>query len=458
MFGTRDRYQKLHSRRRRRPRSIIAALLATLLVGCAAAAAIIEDDSTAVAAPRLAPDPVVAELTAQDAVANALFIARPQQQEHWVAHLPLAPEKPAAPTRWSPGEPVALAGALKKNESMALALVHRGIPQSSVHRALAALADVVNLRRSKPEDPWEVDVDAEGAITRLRVAASPVDVWEARREDGGFATHRVEIAADDRVEVVAGTIDASLWQAFEAGGADGRLAVAFADIFAYTIDFATETQQGDHFYVAFESTWLDGKRLRTGKIVAARYAGVSAGDHSAFAWDGAYYDERGESVERQFLRSPLATERITSRYGRRFHPVLGEMKMHAGVDYGAPVGTPAQAVADGKIIWAGPKGPNGNLVAIQHAGGYTTYYAHLSRIATGIRPGAHVKKKQVIGRVGSTGRSTGPHLHFGMKHNGAYVNPLEIDFERGTPLGSAAKKKYLTHIGPLRAKLRTTDH
>lgn len=448
----RDRYRQLHHRRRR-PRSVFVILSATLLVGCAAAAAIYERDpaehpagaalGTSDATPTDSDGGVVAHLTAHDAVTNALRIATPAVD-------PV--DEARTPRDWSDGLAVRLQGELQKNESISIALTRRSVPAASAHTAITALAQVVNFRRSKPGDPWEVDVDADGVVKRLRVATSPVDIWEARREDGRYTPHQIDVPTEQRVEVVTGVIDASLWQAFESGGADGRLAAAFADIFAYTIDFATETQRGDRFAVAFESTWLDGERLATGKIVGARYLGA-AGDHFAFRWNDGYYDAAGESVERQFLRSPLATVRITSNYGRRFHPVLGRMKMHAGVDYGAPTGTPVQAVADGTVTFAGWKGANGKLVAIRHAGGFTTYYAHLSHIDAGLRAGTRVKKKRVIGKVGSTGRSTGPHLHFGMKRHGSYINPLEVDFERGAPLERGERQKFLAATAKMRAQL-----
>ena len=143
-----------------------------------------------------------------------------------------------------------------------------------------------------------------------------------------------------------------------------------------------------------------------------------------------------------------------STYGKRYHPVLGRMKMHRGVDYGAPTGTPIQAVADGVIQYADWKGANGRLIVIDHSNGYVTLYAHLSKIASGIRPGKHVTKKTVIGRVGSSGRSTGPHLHFGMKKNGRYVNPRKVDFARAEPLEGDERESYVEEVvSPLKEKL-----
>lgn len=450
MFGKRDSYRKLHRRRRRRrsnPTSLIAGIL--LIGTCAALVAQYKPEPKAVALSTQKIDPV-AQLTAQDATANALMLAGMAAVD---ASTPPAPEPAAEPTNWAPGQAVELRGELQKNESITIALSKRKVPSASMHAAIAALQSVVNFRRSKIGDPWEVDVDEDGHVTRLRYVAGPLDVWEAVRGAKGYEHRKVDVAAEKRIEVISGEIDASLWASFERAGASGRLAAALADIFAYTIDFATETQRGDRFHVAFESTWKDGERVAIGRIMGARYVG-DVGDHFAFRWKDAYYDESGESVERQFLRSPLKTTRITSSYGRRFHPVLKTMKMHAGVDYGAPTGTPVQAVADGTVTFAGWKGANGKLVGLKHAGGYTTYYAHLSKIDSAIRPGVRVKKKDVIGNVGSTGRSTGPHLHFGMKKNGAYINPLKVDFERGAPLGSTERKEFLATTAKLRKRLQ----
>lgn len=170
--------------------------------------------------------------------------------------------------------------------------------------------------------------------------------------------------------------------------------------------------------------------------------------------ESGYYDENGENLQRQFLKSPLASVRVTSVYGKRYHPVLKRMRMHNGIDYGAPVGTPIRSVADGTVTFAGWKGANGKLIAIKHANGYRTYYAHLHKISKGIRPGKRVTKKTIIGQVGNTGRSTGPHLHFGMKRHGKYVNPRKVDFARGEPLTGAEKKQYVADVaGPIKEKL-----
>lgn len=450
MFSKGDPYKKYHHRRRRSPRALLMSVLALTLVGCAAAAAMLTSPDQA-----MTPTDnrqVVAMLTASDAVRAATELAIPDQA--YAATLPAVPDDLPDPSIWSSGRTVSLEGALEKDQSISVALGKRGIPQSSIQGVVMAMNSDFDFRHSRPGDGWEVDIDGDGRIQRFRYEASPVDIWETSWSGDGYHTKRIDVPVETRVEVVKGTINSSLWQAFASTGAGGQLAVSYADIFAYTVDFGTESQPGDRFAVAFESTWLNGERLDRGRIVGARYQGA-AGDYFAFYWgdegEGAYYTADGESVERQFLRSPIDSVRVTSRFGRRFHPVLKRQKLHAGVDYGAPTGTPVRAVANGRVTHAGWKGANGNLITIRHANGYLTHYAHLSRV--NVRAGQRVSKKDIIGKVGNTGRSTGPHLHFGMKHHGRYVNPLKIDFERGTPLRGGAKQRFLTEIRGLQAKL-----
>ena len=466
MFSKGDRYKKLHRRRRRESRSLVPLIVVVLLFGGALTAAnymLANEDTRSLSlslatAPAPSDDAVVAVLTARDAVRAALLLSA---EPAAAAREKVAGKKsvpPVDPTRWSPGHAVQLKGALRKNESLSIALGKRGVSQGQIAALVAGMKGEFDFRDCRPGDAWEADVNAAGELTRFRYQSSPTEIIEVRKKGGGFETNAVAVPVESKQEAVKGAIESSLWQSFEKTTAGGKLAAQYSGVFAYTIDFATESQPGDRFGAVYESTWLDGQKLRSGRLLAAHYSG-EAGEHWAFWWPdaeegaGAYYTGDGESVERQFLRSPLATVRITSRYGRRFHPVLGREKMHAGVDYGAPTGTPVQAVADGRVTWAGWKGANGNLVAIQHAGGYTTYYAHLSAITSGLRPGSRVRKKQIIGKVGNTGRSTGPHLHFGMKRHGTYINPLKVDFERGAPLSGADKRRFLAAVAPLKAKL-----
>lgn len=361
---------------------------------------------------------------------------------------------------WTEGEDVAVRGVLQKNQSVFVALQERNLTPQAIHAVVSATGEKFEFRRSRPGDEWFAQVDGEGNITRFRYQTSPEDIWETTRtRDGDYVCEKVEVPVDTREEVIAGTVNSSLWQAMIEQGEDGSLIYRFADIFAYTVDFNTETRPGDRFAMVFEKVYLDGKFLRYGRILAGMYAGRGGVNYGFYyaSDDGetaGYYDPEGENLQRQFLKSPLASVRVTSTYGKRYHPVLKRMRMHNGIDYGAPIGTPIRSVADGTVTFAGWKGANGKLIAIKHANGYRTYYAHLHKISKGIRPGKRVTKKTIIGQVGNTGRSTGPHLHFGMKRHGKYVNPRKVDFARGEPLQGEEKQQYIDEIAtPLKKKL-----
>jgi murein DD-endopeptidase MepM/ murein hydrolase activator NlpD len=363
---------------------------------------------------------------------------------------------------WTEGEEAAIRGVLQKNQSVFLALQERGLSNQAIHNVVTATGEKFNFRRSRPGDEWFAQVDSEGNVTRFRYKTSPEDIWETTRtSDGGYECAKVEVPVQVKEEAIGGTVNSSLWQTMVDLGENGSLIYRFADIFAYTIDFNTETRPGDQFGLVFEKIYLNGKFLRYGRIVAGMYSGRNGIKYGFYyetdGGESGYYDENGDNLQRQFLKSPLASVRVTSTYGKRYHPVLKRMRMHHGIDYGAPTGTPIRSVADGTVTYAGYKGANGNLIVIKHASGYTTYYAHLSKISKGIRSGKRVTKKTIIGRVGSTGRSTGPHLHFGMKRHGKYVNPRKVDFARGEPLKGDEKKRYLEEVAePLKEKIDKT--
>ncbi|MFW5967543.1 MAG: M23 family metallopeptidase [Persicimonas sp.] len=364
--------------------------------------------------------------------------------------------------RWSEGEAVTLRGVLEDHQSVFASLEERGLSAQVIHRVIEATDEEFDFRRSRPGHEWVAEVDEDGVIERFQYQKSPEDVWETTlTEDDTYECEKVDVPVEVRKEVVAGEIDESLWKTLLAMGEEGRLVYGFADIFAYAVDFNSGTRPGDRFALVFEKVYLNDEFVRYGRILAAYYAGEE-GVHYGFyhAGDdedeegGGYYDEDGDNLQRQFLKSPLASVRVTSQFGKRYHPVSGEMKMHNGVDYGAPIGTPVRAVADGTVTYAGWKGPNGRLVTIKHARGYVTHYAHLSSIADGIQPGARIDKKTIIGEVGNSGRSTGPHLHFGMKRHGRYVNPRKIDAERAEPLRGGERERFREEVvEPLKERL-----
>jgi murein DD-endopeptidase MepM/ murein hydrolase activator NlpD len=240
----------------------------------------------------------------------------------------------------------------------------------------------------------------------------------------------------------------SLIAAVDQAGENIHLALSLAEIFGGQIDFNHDLQLGDDFEVLFEKMTREGQFAGYGNILGAALR-VDGREYRAFRWQdpvtgrAGYYDEDGRSLKRLLLSSPLRFEpRVTSRFSRnRLHPVHGNRRPHLGVDYAAPHGSAVVAVASGVVVSAGRSGGGGNTVRVRHGGGLETYYLHLSSFAKGVRAGARVEQNQVIGRVGSTGTATGPHLDYRLKRNGVFVNPLTV--HRQQPPGEPIKGIHL---------------
>ena len=269
----------------------------------------------------------------------------------------------------------------------------------------------------------------------------------------------VEVAA---VVAEIGGAHSSLIGAFDAVGQTIQLPLQLAEIFGGEVDFNSDLQPGDRIEVLFERQTREGEFLGYGDIKAA----VLHNDGrrlTAFRYPGSdgkpgWYDEQGRSLKRQFLQSPLPFEpRVTSQFSyRRLHPVHGSTRAHLGVDYGAAAGTRVQAVADGVVEFAGWSGEAGRMVRLRHAGGYQTLYLHLSSLGPGIRVGARVDQGDMVGRVGSTGTATGPHLDYRIIRNGTYVNPLtELrKMPKGVELASDALASFTERRDLLAADLQ----
>jgi len=245
---------------------------------------------------------------------------------------------------------------------------------------------------------------------------------------------------------LAGRVAGSLYGSFLAAGGDPDLVLAFADLFAWDVDFARETREGDEFRLVYERLSAEGESVGNGRVLAARYTG-ERGTHTAVYFRSAatqgYFDPEGRSVRKSFLRSPLKFSRISSRFTHaRRHPVLDVVRPHQGVDYAAPTGTPVWAVADGTLEHAGWKGEAGKTVTLRHARGYETSYNHLSGFARGVRAGARVEQGQVIGYVGETGLATGPHLDFRVRKDGRWVDPLREKYVAGDPVPAKEREVY----------------
>ncbi|HRY28936.1 MAG TPA: peptidoglycan DD-metalloendopeptidase family protein [Elusimicrobiota bacterium] len=287
----------------------------------------------------------------------------------------------------------------------------------------------INPRSFKNTDTYELVQTADAAFHHLTITRGLKQYIVSLDPSQRLALYLQEIPVHTQEEISAGSLKGSLWESMSSRGMPPELIMQFADIFAWNIDFLTEPRDGDRFALVWEKGTTPDGEVTQQKILAALYEGRALGRHLAFLHNGEYYDTDGNSIRKAFLHAPLNFRRISSGFSRRrFHPVLRYFRPHLGIDYAAPRGTPVVSVGNGTVVFRGWKRAYGNFVQIRHNGAYTTCYGHLSRFARNLRRGARVSQGQVIGYVGSTGWSTGPHLDFRVLKNGRFVNFIKLKF------------------------------
>ena len=280
---------------------------------------------------------------------------------------------------------------------------------------------------------------------------------EVRRTDAGFHATLVPKPIDLQPAVAHGVIDSSLFEAANQAGLSDPSVLQLARIFASDIDFMLGLRDGDSFVVNHERINQNGKYVKDGEILAARF--VNQGRvYEAVRYVGPdgvarYYSPDGHSSEKAFLRAPLEFRRVSSTFSLgRLHPILNIIRAHKGVDYAAPIGTPVYAAGSGRIKFRGVSGGYGNLIQVDHGNGIETVYGHLSRFAAA-RNGAHVERGDTIGYVGMTGLATGPHLHFEFRVGGQYVDPQKIKLPEARPIDPQLLDDFKLHTAPLLAAL-----
>jgi murein DD-endopeptidase MepM/ murein hydrolase activator NlpD len=335
-------------------------------------------------------------------------------------------------------------GEIGLGESLGSSLSRQGISPGTIHLIASEMRTVFDFRRSRPGDRYRLGQDADGRVLDFRYAQGPEESFYLAWEGTRYVVSKETAELRPQIAKIAGVVDSSLYGAIRALGEQSSLATEFARIFAWDIDFSRNVHPGDEFQILYERLYRlndDGEQVyvRPGRVLAGHYAG-NVGEHTVVYFEdeqrgGAYFRPDGSSVERAFLAAPLEFSRISSRFTRaRRHPILNITRPHPGIDYAAAVGTPIWAVADGVVEYRARAGSSGNLVRIRHAGGYTSHYAHLSKFTKGLKVGDRVEQKQVIGFVGSTGLSTGPHVCFRVKKDGRYVDPMRISSPAGEPV------------------------
>ena len=348
---------------------------------------------------------------------------------------------------------------LRRGDTLMRALGRLGIDRrASIDIADALRAGGADLRRMRASDELEITWTLEGEPIAVRWEPSPWLGFAAVATDGGWEIQRAETRPDVRIEAVAGEVRRSLFEAVEAMGESPQLVLDLVEIFSSDFDFTADTRSGDRFRLLVEKRYAGEQFVDYGQVLVAQYLSdgriLTGVGFEPAGGRAAYYDLDGRSLRKTFLKSPLEFTRITSGFTyARPHPILGGVRPHLAVDYAAPVGTPVRAVADGTVTAAGWNGGNGIQVQLRHHAGYETVYNHLARLAPGVRAGARVTQRQVIGYVGSTGLSTGPHLDYRVAKNGRFVNPLSEKFIPGQPLDGAEHGRFVKEARALVRRL-----
>lgn len=323
-------------------------------------------------------------------------------------------------------------GTIGRNTFLADLLLSYGVSYNDMITAIENSTDVLDVRKIVAGSSYAVYCDTTTSDIKAKYFVYHQDALTSYvfsfNDSLNITKHTKEVSS--AIRYVSGTIESSLWNAMAGNNIDPMLAVELSEIFAWTVDFFG-LQKGDTFKAIYEDRFIDSVHLGIGQIYAAEYSWVGQ-KYTAipFLQDSTegYFDLDGVSLRRAFLKAPLEFTRISSRYSSgRLHPVLRVVRPHYGVDYAAPAGTPVVAVGDGRVTSASYDSSNGNIVRITHNSVYSTAYLHLRGFGPGIRSGVTVKQGQVIGYVGSTGLSTGPHLDFRFYVNGSPVDPLTVE-------------------------------
>jgi murein DD-endopeptidase MepM/ murein hydrolase activator NlpD len=376
------------------------------------------------------------------------------------ATAPIDPGPPLflrAPEDGTPAMAAAEETLLRPRETLEAALVRSGFVRAEARDLITLLRGAVDMRRLRPGERLSVSRGPDDIPALVTYWRSPVERYELTRAEAGWALRAVRVPVDTRIVPVAGRLADSLFASMERLGEGPALTAAVVGLFEWDFDFAADSMPGDHFRLLVEKRYAGADFLGYGEILVAQYrSGGRAPLTSVGFTDGdarvAYFDASGRSVRKMFLRAPLDFTRITSGFSHaRTHPILGGTRPHLAVDYGAPVGTPVRAVADGTVLMAGWQGGNGISVMVRHARGYETMYNHLS--AALVRPGERVRQRQVIARVGATGLATGPHLDYRVKKDGHWVNPLGEKFIPGEPVPARRRGAFDRHLETLIERL-----
>ncbi len=357
-----------------------------------------------------------------------------------------------------PTDPLQKSVTVASGDTLSTVFSRVGLDANALQEAIGSSKEAKRFGRLHVGQVLEFKLTADGKLERLGSKLSDLESISLTRSDNGFSFKRELVKPDVRTTYAHGVINSSLFLSAKRAGLSHSLTMDLANVFGYDIDFAQDIREGDEFEVIYEEHVVGNKQVGSGNILSARFTNrgktYTAVRYTSKQGVTSYYNADGMSMRKAFIRTPVDFARISSKFsmGRR-HPILNKIRAHKGVDYAAPRGTPIKAAGDGRVMLAGRRGGYGNTVIIQHGNSYRTLYGHMQGFAKGIRNGVSVKQGQIIGYIGTTGLSTGPHLHYEFQVNGRHVDPLSQKLPMADPIARNEKQRFLQQSKPLMARM-----
>lgn len=346
---------------------------------------------------------------------------------------------------------------VKSGDSLALIFHRLDLASTDLHQIMQLGEVTEAFRNLRPGQIFKFDINEENILQKMVYQRTKRESLHVVRDTEGFRAIPVELYLEKEVRFISAPIKSSLFETGMEIGLSDNMIMEMVGIFGWDVDFAQDIRKGDSFNLLYEEHYLDGEKIGEGPIIAAEFTNQGRTYQAIRYTDGRgrsqYYTPQGLSMRKAFLRTPVDFRRISSRFGRRHHPILNRMRLHKGVDYSAPRGTPIKAAGDGRVVFRGQKGGYGRTVIIQHGGRYSTLYAHMSRYRRGVYAGKRVRQGQVIGYVGRSGRATGNHLHYEFRVHGRHRNPLTVRLPNAAPINKKYKEDFLYHSQKILAQL-----
>ncbi|WP_045726796.1 M23 family metallopeptidase [Xanthomonas sp. GPE 39] len=389
---------------------------------------------------------------------NAIVV--PLQTTHATLTLPLPPislarqQQRASEDNWQVVR-------IQSGQTLGTVFEQLGIPATVMQRVLEHPGSRDALTKLRPGAEIAFNLPEAGDLRGIRFDRDATHRMELSLREDDIQEKITERETSTHTVVSSGEITSSLYVAArKAGLSPSAIATMTDDIFKYDIDFDKDLQPGDRFSVVMDETWREGERIDSGKILAATFT-THGKTYTGFRFErdgkpAEYFDVNGRPLKKSFIRMPVSYSRISSTFGERLHPVLGTMRMHKGIDYAAPIGTPIMAAGDARVQFVGTQHGYGNVVILDHGKGYSTVYGHMSRFGS-IKTGQHINQGTVIGYVGMTGMATGPHLHYEFRVDGVQRNPALVTMPPPTPLAGTQLAAFRAQTSPALARIQRVE-